>query len=144
MCCAEAIKNALKIKELNPEINITILFRDIRTYGFKEKYYQKARQAGVLFIQFNENQEPELKIENGNLNIIVKKPDVGDISIKADLLALSVGIVSSRDEKEELAMQLKVPLNDDNFFLEAHVKLRPVDFATEGVFVAGLAHAPNR
>ncbi len=143
MCCAEAIKNALKIKELNPEINITILFRDIRTYGFKEKYYQKARQAGVLFIQFNDNQEPEVKIENGNLNIIVKKPDVGDISIKADLLALSVGIVSSRDEKEELAMQLKVPLNDDNFFLEAHVKLRPVDFATEGVFVAGLAHAPK-
>lgn len=143
MCCAEAIKNTLKIKELNPEINITILFRDIRTYGFKEKYYQKARQAGVLFIQFNENQEPEVKIENGNLNIIVKKPDVGDISIKADLLALSVGIVSSRDENEELAMQLKVPLNDDNFFLEAHVKLRPVDFATEGIFVAGLAHAPK-
>lgn len=143
MCCAEAIKNALKIKELNPEINITILFRDIRTYGFKEKYYQKARQAGVLFIQFNDNQEPEVKIKNGNLSIIVKKPDVGDISIKADLLALSVGIVSSRDEKEELAMQLKVPLNDDNFFLEAHVKLRPVDFATEGVFVAGLAHAPK-
>ena len=143
MCCAEAIKNALKIKELNPEINITILFRDIRTYGFKEKYYQKARQAGVLFIQFNDNQEPEVKIENGNLNIIVKKPDVGEISIKADLLALSVGIISSRDENEELAMQLKVPLNDDNFFLEAHVKLRPVDFATEGVFVAGLAHAPK-
>ncbi len=143
MCCAEAIKIALKIKELNQEINITILFRDIRTYGFKEKYYQKARQAGVLFIQFNDNQEPEVKIENVNLNIIVKKPDVGDISIKADLLALSVGIVSSRDEKEELAMQLKVPLNDDNFFLEAHVKLRPVDFATEGVFVAGLAHAPK-
>ena len=143
MCCAEAIKNALKIKELNPEINITILFRDIRTYGFKEKYYQKARQAGVLFIQFNDNQEPDVKIENGDLNIIVKKPDVGDIWIKADLLALSVGIVSSRDENEELAMQLKVPLNDDNFFLEAHVKLRPVDFATEGVFVAGLAHAPK-
>ena len=143
MCCAEAIKNALKIKELNPEINITILFRDIRTYGFKEKYYQKARQAGVLFIQYNDNQEPEVKIENGDLNIIVKKPDIGDISIKADLLALSVGIVCSRDENEELAMQLKVPLNDDNFFLEAHVKLRPVDFATEGVFVAGLAHAPK-
>jgi heterodisulfide reductase subunit A len=143
MCCSEAIKNALKIKELNPNIDVVILFRDIRTYGFKEKYYRKAREAGILFIQFDEKQEPKVVIENGNLKVIVKTSNVGDISIKTDLLALSVGIVASREENEQLAKQLKVPINDDNFFLEAHVKLRPVDFATEGVFVAGLAHAPK-
>jgi len=143
ICCAEAIKNALKIKEINPHINITILYRDIRTYGFKEIYYREARQEGVLFIEFDEKKPPEVKAEDGFLNITVNKRDVGKIKIKADLLILSTGIVADREENESLAMKLKVPINDDNFFLEAHVKLRPVDFATEGVFVAGLAHSPK-
>jgi heterodisulfide reductase subunit A len=143
MCCAEAIKNALLAKERNPEAEIVILFRDIRTYGFKEKYYRLAREKGVIFIRYDENYPPEVQSHNSKLSIKLNTPKMGNISIESDLLVLSAGIVSSREENEELAKMLKVPLNDDNFFLEAHVKLRPVDFATEGVFVAGIAHCPK-
>ncbi|MHA1291340.1 MAG: FAD-dependent oxidoreductase [Promethearchaeota archaeon] len=143
MCCAEAIKNALLVKEKSPKTEVIILFRDIRTYGFKEKYYRKAREAGVVFIQFDEKNPPEIVPEDSILKIIVKTPRLGEITINSDLLVLSAGIISVREENEELAKQLKVPLNDDGFFLEAHVKLRPVDFATEGVFVAGIAHCPK-
>ncbi|MFX1469450.1 MAG: FAD-dependent oxidoreductase [Promethearchaeota archaeon] len=143
MCCAEAIKNALLIKKLNPSTEVTILYRDIRTYGFKEKYYRKAREEGVIFLRYDENSPPEVITEDSSLNIKVKNPKEGDLSIPADLLVLSAGIVASKEENEDLAKMLKVPLNDDNFYLEAHVKLRPVDFATEGVFVAGLAHCPK-
>ncbi|TFG24442.1 MAG: CoB--CoM heterodisulfide reductase iron-sulfur subunit A family protein, partial [Promethearchaeota archaeon] len=143
MCCAEAIKNALKAKEKHPELEITVLFRDIRTYGFKESYYRKAREQGVIFIQYDENSLPEVTPSNNALNIKVKTPKNDEFLINSDLLVLSAGIYSNREENEELAKMLKVPLNDDNFFLEAHVKLRPVDFATEGVFVAGLAHCPK-
>lgn len=143
MCCAEAIKNALLVKKLNPSGEVTILFRDIRTYGFKEKYYRKAREEGVIFLRFDEKNPPEVIKEGSSIKVNVRTPTAGEISIPADLVALSAGIVASREEKEELAKMLKVPLNDDNFYLEAHVKLRPVDFATEGVFVAGIAHCPK-
>jgi heterodisulfide reductase subunit A len=143
MCCAEAIKNALLVKQKNPDSEIIILFRDIRTYGFKEKYYREAREKGVIFIQYDENNLPEVIPKDSKLKVKLKNLKMGEISIESDLLVLSAGIYSSREENEELAKILKVPLNDDNFFLEAHVKLRPVDFATEGVFVAGLAHCPK-
>jgi heterodisulfide reductase subunit A len=143
MCCAEAIKNALLAKQKNPDTEVTVLFRDIRTYGFKEKYYRKAREAGVIFIQFDEKNPPEIIPEGSGLKINVETAKMGAISIPSDLLVLSAGIYSIREENEDLAKMLKVPLNDDSFFLEAHVKLRPVDFATEGVFVAGLAHCPK-
>jgi heterodisulfide reductase subunit A len=143
MCCSEAIKNALKAKEMYPELEITILFRDIRTYGFKESYYREAREKGVIFIQYDEKNPPEVTPSDNKLNIRVKTPKNEDYLINSDLLILSAGIYANREENEELAKMLKVPLNDDNFFLEAHVKLRPVDFATEGVFVAGLAHCPK-
>jgi heterodisulfide reductase subunit A len=143
MCCAEAIKNALKAKEMYPELEITILFRDIRTYGFKESYYREAREKGVIFIQYDEKNPPEVTPSKNKLNIKVKTPKNEDYIINSDLLVLSAGIYANREENEELAKMLKVPLNEDNFFLEAHVKLRPVDFATEGVFVAGLAHCPK-
>ena len=143
MCCAEAIKNALLVKRLNPSSEVIVLFRDIRTYGFKEKYYRKAREAGVIFIRYDENNPPEIIPEDSSLKVNVKTPTAGELSFPADLLVLSTGIVASHEENEELAKMLKVPLNDDNFYLEAHVKLRPVDFATEGVFVAGLAHCPK-
>ncbi len=140
MCCAEAIKNALLAKKVNPNLEIAVLFRDIRTYGFKEQYYRKAREAGVIFIQYDENNPPQI---SSDLKVEVYTPRNEKIYIKADWLVLSAGIYSDREENEELAKMLKVPLNDDNFFLEAHVKLRPVDFATEGVFVAGMAHCPK-
>jgi heterodisulfide reductase subunit A len=143
MCCAEAIKNALLAKQKNPEVEVTILFRDIRTYGFKEKYYRQAREAGVIFIQYDEKNLPKIIEEDSQLKVEVKTPRNENIYINSDWLVLSAGIYANREENEELAKMLKVPLNDDNFFLEAHVKLRPVDFATEGVFVAGIAHCPK-
>ena len=142
MCCAEAIKNALNIKEKYPQTEITILYRDIRTYGFKEKYYKKAREKGVLFIRFNKNILPEVSKDNDMLKITVKSPRLGEIILNSDLLVLSTGMVAPAKENETLAKMLKVPLNEDKFFLEAHVKLRPVDFATEGIFVCGTAHGP--
>ena len=143
MCCAEAIKNALLAKEKNPEAEITVLFRDIRTYGFKEKYYRKAREAGVIFIQYDENNLPKIVPEDSQLRVEVATPRNETVYINSDLLVLSAGIYANREENEDLAKMLKVPLNDDSFFLEAHVKLRPVDFATEGVFIAGIAHCPK-
>ena len=143
MCCAEAIKNALLAKEKNPEVEIVVLFRDIRTYGFKERYYREAREKGVIFIRYDENNPPEVIPQDSKLEVKIKTLKMGELAIESDLLVLSAGIVAFREENEELAKMLKVPLNDDNFFLEAHVKLRPVDFATEGVFVAGLAHCPK-
>jgi heterodisulfide reductase subunit A len=143
MCCAEAIKNAIATKEKYPNINITILFRDIRTYGFKEKYYRKARELGILFMRFDEKNHPKVVSKGPQLQIEVFTPRKDTVYIDCDFLVLSAGIFQNREENEELAKMLKVPLNDDSFFLEAHVKLRPVDFATEGVFVAGLAHCPK-
>jgi len=138
MCCAEAIKNALKAREINPDINVIILYRDIRTYGFKEKYYNIARDKGIIFIEFDENKPPEVKKENSQLNIVLEGKDVGKLKIDTDLVVLSTGIVPPEDNFD-LAKMLKVPLNEDKFFLEAHVKLRPSDFATEGIFLCGTA-----
>jgi len=143
MCCGEAIKNAIKAKELNPTAEVVILFRDIRTYGFKELYYRKAREKGIIFLNYNEKNPPEVVPENGHLRIEIISPKFEKIVINSDLLVLSTGIIASPEENKELAKMLKVPLNEDNFYLEAHVKLRPVDFATEGIFVAGLAHCPK-
>jgi heterodisulfide reductase subunit A len=143
MCCAEAIKNALLAKQKNPDVEVTILFRDIRTYGFKEKYYRQAREKGIIFIEYDEHNPPRVEPEGSQLKIEVNTPKKEKIFIESDLLILSTGIYANREDNEELAKMLKVPLNDENFFLEAHVKLRPVDFATEGVFVAGLAHCPK-
>ncbi|MHA1791016.1 MAG: FAD-dependent oxidoreductase [Promethearchaeota archaeon] len=143
ICCAEAIKNALSIKEVSPSSEVTVLFRDIRTYGFKEDYYRLAREKGVLFLRYDEKEPPTVLDDDGKLSVKVNVPKLGELTIPTDVVALSVGIVAPAENNEEIAKSLKVPLNDDNFFLEAHVKLRPVDFATEGVFVAGLAHAPK-
>ncbi len=143
MCCAEAIKNAILTKEKYPGVEITILFRDIRTYGFKEKYYRQAREAGIIFLRYDEKNPPNVIANDSQLKVEVNTPTKEVININTDLLVLSAGIYADREENEVLAMMLKVPINDDNFFLEAHVKLRPVDFATEGIFVAGLAHCPK-
>jgi len=143
VCCTEAVKNALKIKEVSPDANIFILYRDMRTYGFKEVYYEKAREAGVIFIRYDEFDKPELISQDRGLKVSLRDPVLRDqLIIDADLLILSVATVPEPNNTN-LAQMLKVPLNEDNFFLEAHMKLRPVDFATEGVFVAGLAHSPK-
>ena len=147
VCCNQAIKNALKLKEIRPEMNIYILYRDIRTYGFYEEYYQEARQKGVIFLRYDPEDKPEVRQERKDGRYLIrvegKDPVLGEeVAIDADILALGVAMVPP-EEARELAMLYKVPLNGDGFFLEAHVKLRPVDFATDGVFLCGLAHAPK-
>ncbi len=141
ICCSEAVKNALKIKELSPETNISILYRDIRTYGFRESYYTKARQQNVRFMRYEKDRKPEVRQNGDGLQVEVFDQSLKiPIEISADLVVLSAGIVAY-EGNEDLAQFLKVPLNQDKFFLEAHMKLRPVDFATEGVYLCGLAHS---
>ena len=143
VCCSESIKNALKIKEANPGADIFVLYRDMRTYGFKEDYYRSAREKGVIFIRYSEKEKPEVVEENGNLRVSVKDTVLGEkLLLWPDMVVLGVATVP-REENKSLAQMLKVPLNDDGFFLEAHVKLRPVEFATEGIFLCGLAHNPK-
>lgn len=143
ICCMQAIKNALKIKEISEDAEIYILYRDIRTYGFKEKYYTLSRQKGVRFIRFNENKKPEVKKENGKLVVSVYDEVLGiPFKIQADYLILSAGIVPNEDAKE-ISQLCKFPTTKEGFFLEAHMKLRPVDFQTDGLFLAGLAHFPK-
>ena len=141
ICCSEAVKNALKIKELSPETNIYVLFRDVRTYGFRESYYTKARQENVVFMRYEEDRKPEVSKNGDGLRVEVFDQTLEmPIEISADLVVLSTGIVAD-EGNEEIAKFLKVPLNKDKFFLEAHMKLRPVDFATDGVYLCGLAHS---
>ena len=142
-CCSEAMKNALKLKETDPARNVSILYRDIRTFGLKEDYYKKARELGVQFFRYDEDRKPEVSEDSASLAIRVFDPIMNEhVTLKADLLALSVGTVPNPENKE-IGKMLKVPTNQDGFFLEAHVKLRPVDFATDGVFMCGMAHAPK-
>jgi len=142
ICCSVAVKNALTIKEQYPDSNIFVLYRDIRTYGFREIYYQKAREAGILFVRYDRHKPPVVSEEDG-LIVKVNSPDFPEpIEIEADNVVLSTGIEASPDNKH-LSDILKVPLNSDGFYVEAHMKLRPVDFATEGIFLCGLAHSPK-
>ncbi len=143
VCCTEAIKNALKIKEMIPDSDVTILFRDMRTYGFREDFYTEAAGNGVRFIRYYEDLPPEVKVENEELIVHVKDSLLEQIvEMKTDYLVLSAATIPD-PENEVLSQLLKVPLSKDRFFLEAHMKLRPVDFATEGVFLCGLAHSPK-
>jgi heterodisulfide reductase subunit A-like polyferredoxin len=144
ICCTEAVKNALKLKSINPKANVYVLYRDMRTYGFKEKLYRDAREAGVMFVRFDPETKPEVKSADGRLHVSVYDPVLQRrLGINADLLVLSAGVVPSKSN-HEIGQLLKVPLNEDGFFLEAHMKLRPVDFTTRGVFMAGMAHSPRR
>ncbi len=143
ICCVEAIKNALALKEKNPDMDIYILYRDIRTYGFKEEFYRRAREKGVIFIRYTPEREPVVAMKDGKLTVSVLEPVLNmTIDLTPDMLVLSSGVVAQEDA-ETLAKMLKVPMHPDGFFLEAHAKLRPVDFATDGVFLAGLCHYPK-
>jgi heterodisulfide reductase subunit A len=143
ICCSQALKNALKLKEINPDTEVYILYRDIRTYGFREDIlYKKAREKGILFIRFEKDDEPKVKIEKNE--IIVKTKDhvlSKELHLHPDKLILSTGIIPQ--DNITLAQQLKVPLNQDLFYAEAHVKLRPIDFSADGIYLCGLAHSPR-
>ncbi len=143
ICCTTAIKNALRLKELNPEAKVYILFRDVRTYGFMEDYYQKAAREGVIFIRFDVDSKPKVEIAEGSLVVSVKDLTLEEeLHLDPDLVVLSAATIPDPNN-EYLSKALKVPLSKDGFFLEAHMKLRPVDFATEGAFLCGSAHSPK-
>jgi heterodisulfide reductase subunit A2 len=142
VCCNQALKNALAYKELRPEGRVVVFYRDIRSYGLNERLYSKARDAGVLFVRYDPEMGKPTATLNGGLTIEAVDPVLGStIRIKPDLLALSPAIVAG--ENEELGSLLKLARNEHGFFIEAHAKLRPVDFASEGIYLAGLAHGPK-
>jgi heterodisulfide reductase subunit A len=143
ICCNVAIKNALKLKELNPNANVYILFKDIRSYGFYEQLYTNARERGVIFLRYEENTKPTVELSNGKLIVTARDQALGeDLALSADFVVLSEPMIPSEGH-EELSIALKVPLTREGFYLEAHPKLRPVDFSSEGVFVCGAAHYPK-
>lgn len=143
ICCTQAVNNAIFLKERNPKLDIKIFYREIRTYGLYEDKYRKARELGVDFIRYEVEDKPQVNQKDGQLEISYQEPITKkEIKEKTDLLVLAKAMVP-KESNEELSKALKVPLNEDKFFLEAHVKLRPVDFATDGVFLTGLAHGPK-
>ena len=142
VCCTHSVESALHLKEMNPAMDVYILNRDIRTYGERELLYRKAREAGILFIRFSVSQKPKVSAGKEGLEIevmdhVLQRP----ILIKTDLLALASAIVPYKDEK--LSQFFKVPVSEDGFFVEAHAKLGPSQFATDGVFLCGMAHYPK-
>jgi heterodisulfide reductase subunit A2 len=148
LCCSESIKNALKLKEINPAMDIYILFRDIRTYGFKEDFYREAASKDIKFIRWEPQEQPHVEPGAADDGRDVLKVTVTDfilgkkLELDADIVALAAAVVPSEATKE-VAGHFKVTLSPDGFFKEAHVKLRPVEFGTDGVYLCGLAHYPK-
>ena len=147
VCCSNSIKNALKLKEIKPDINVTIIYRDMRTYGFKEDYYREAADRGVSFIRYEPEDKPlvEAAVEEGRDVLRITATDLilgKKLALNADLLVLAAAVVPSADSNR-ISKLFKVSLSPDGFFQEAHVKLRPVDFAADGVFLCGTAHYPK-
>jgi len=148
ICCSESVKNALKLKEINPEMDIYILFRDIRTYGLKEDYYREAASKNIRFIRYEPDDKPQVEPGESDEGRPVLKVTVTDfvlgnkIELDADIIALAAAVIPSAETKE-IAGLFKVTLSPDGFFKEAHVKLRPVEFNTDGVYLCGLAHYPK-
>jgi heterodisulfide reductase subunit A len=152
VCCTQAVKNALKLKEMRPEVNVFVLYREVRTYGFREAYYQAARDGGVVFLRYavagnrelgnREIGKPEVRAEADGLRVSLVEPVTGQpLELHTDLLVLSVGIEPA--DERSLAGMLGVDLNGDGFFLEEHPKMKPLDLGKGGVYVAGLAHSPR-
>jgi heterodisulfide reductase subunit A-like polyferredoxin len=143
ICCSQAVGNALAIKELKPDCEVTVLFRDMRTFSLKELYYKEAREKGVRFIRFDPEAPPQVEPGPDGLAVTVFDQILGEwIALSADRLVLSAA-VRPRDDLKTLASRLKLPLDSDGFLMEAHLKLRPVDFVTAGFFMAGAAHGPK-
>jgi heterodisulfide reductase subunit A len=142
VCCTHSVKNALALKTLKPEMDVFVLYRDMRTYGLREALYRKAREKGVVFVRYDVNKTFTVSNENRELSVrCFSTMFQREMEIKPDLLVLAAAVVPPQDNP--IAALFKVPLNEDGFFVEAHVKLQPIDFSTKGVYVCGLAHAPK-
>ncbi len=142
VCCNHTVMDAITLKQANPSANIFVLYRDVRTFGLNEPYYEQARRLGVIFARYEPEDPPVVEVGK---KIIVRAKDLvlgGSINLEADSLVLAAAVIPN-DHNKELARLFKVSTNEDGYFLEAHMKLRPVDFATDGVFLAGLAHYPK-
>ena len=147
ICCNESIKNALRLKELYPDMEITILFRDMRTYGFNETYYREASDKGVRFIRYQPDDKPRVEVmmehDKPLLRVTVTDYILGaKLAIDADIISLAAAVTPAAGT-DEISKSFNVPLGPDHFFKEAHVKLRPVEFSTEGVYLCGMAHYPK-
>jgi heterodisulfide reductase subunit A len=141
-CCTQAVKNALKLKELRPEVEVYVLYRELRTYGFREAAYQAARDAGVVFLRYELPHKPQVSANGQGLRLALVEPVTGlPLALDAGLLVLSVGIDPA--EGRSLAGVLDVELNGDGFFREEHPKMKPLDLGRGGIYVAGLAHSPR-
>ena len=144
ICCQTAVKNALRILDLHPEARIFILYRDMRTYGFQEDYYQEARKRGVIFVRYEAANPPEVTEARNQVQVAFTDPILGRrLEVAADALLLSTGFISDDESSEDLAAIFKIPRTPDGYFLEDHIKLRPVDFSKPGFFMAGTTHSPR-
>ena len=145
ICCGVALKNAIQIKSLKPETDVYILYRDIQAYGVElEEYYRDALRLGIKFVNFVPEEPPKVSIlAEGGFEVKVQDKLIGiDVTLDAGMVVLSTPLVQ-REEGKDLAFMLRVPIGADGFFLEAHPKMRPVDFSSEGVFLCGTAHGPK-
>jgi heterodisulfide reductase subunit A len=143
ICCTTSIKNALRIKVANPDCQVIVLYKDIITYGFREQYYTEARRRGVLFVRYDDENEPVTDRLNGGIRVSVREPMLGrEMVFNPDLLVLSTAVIPA-EGSDALSKILKVPLSSEGFFLEAHIKMRPMDFMEEGIFICGMAHYPK-
>jgi heterodisulfide reductase subunit A len=137
------MKNAIQIKQINPECQVYVLYKDLITYGFREEYYTEARERGVIFLRYEEGDAPQVQVNYGELQVRVKDIILNQqLTFRPDLLALSMAIMPA-ETNPELAAILGVPLSSEGFFMEDNLKLRPMDFTREGIFLAGLAHYPK-
>ncbi|MDP2044698.1 MAG: 4Fe-4S dicluster domain-containing protein, partial [Deltaproteobacteria bacterium] len=142
VCCTHTVHNAIRLKELNPEMNVSVLYRDMRTYGLREELYTRARELGVIFIKFHRDGKPKVFKEGNALKVEIVDPILQrPVGLTADYLVLAAGIVPN--ETQNLVELFKASLNADGFFNEAHPKLRPVDSTVDGLFIAGLCHHPK-
>ena len=143
VCCSQAVANALRLKKVNPEMEVIVLYRDIRTFGLKEQYYKTARQKGVLFIRYDVDRPPDVFEEDERLSIRFLEPAIKrEIILSPDLIILSAAM-KPHPKSSRIADVYKLPRDDRGYFLEAHVKLRPLDFTTDGMFLCGDGHGPK-
>lgn len=137
------MKNALRLKLYNPKCRVYVLYKNIVTYGFREEYYEEARRHGVIFVRYTDEEPPEVVVKNGQLSVRVRDLTLNRwLTLPADLVPLSMAVVPA-DGTRQMAQMLRLPLSSEGFFAEAQMKLRPMDFMREGIFLAGMAHYPK-